>query len=554
MVLREPEGRAERALETVVFTTLCLGVALVGFKPLGNNDIGFHVRLGHEMLRSGFLPSGVDHLSYTADGAPYLDHEWLVQIAFAMLEDTGGVPLLVTVQGLLLAATFVGLYRALTGSVTVRSAIACTVLAVAATHFELRPHLVGWAFSVAYLHIERRARPLEMAALLALWANVHGGFVLGVLFACFTPCAEALRTRSVRPLRYATLFALAPLLNPFGWEIYAFGATIRRFTTFVGEWQPYEPTSPYLFVVAIGVALAARDAVRSRNLVDLGKVAVLALLAVTAMRNGIVALLYLAPAIERELVHLLEWAKPIGRAAAILALTAPTAALSVRCLVNDQAFRFELDGYSLPVAATEFLNANELPAPIFNDYNFGGYLAWKADRRYRLFVDGRLEIYGPTGVLEDYHELARWSSQAPALAMRHGIGTVIVRADRPVARALTDDPNFELVYFDSMAAIFVRRGSVPEVRRITNLTPDHVRRRERVDDSIADARYLLELNPATFGLHQVLAFQLARKGDYEGAREAMQTFFDVQPKGRTESADTRTMLARLRVRGLEVTR
>src|SRR5207237_402471 len=55
------------------------GAAVAHTGAIVSGDWGLHLLLGREIAQAG--PPRADHHSFTADGAPYPDHEWLAQVA-----------------------------------------------------------------------------------------------------------------------------------------------------------------------------------------------------------------------------------------------------------------------------------------------------------------------------------------------------------------------------------------------------------------------------------------------------------------------------------------
>ncbi|MCZ7582483.1 MAG: hypothetical protein M5R36_03640 [Deltaproteobacteria bacterium] len=230
--------------------------------------------------------------------------------------------------------------------------------------------------------------------------------------------------------------------------------------------------------------------------------------------------------------------------AAILAAMAGGVFLTV----ERQAFQFDVDLYSLPVRATEFINRHGLRGEMFNDYNFGGYLLWKSEPRRKVFVDGRLEVYGPGGQLDHYLRVSNGAPGWRQILDRYGVDWCVVRADRPIAKQLDESGIWEMVYFDYNAAIFLRQGAQPEIRRIPRFRPWGHRDRDNLDALLDEAHYLLGENPDFFGGYKMLAFVLFRKEDFSGALENMKRYLDLYPDG-MESGQTRDMLSALAQRG-----
>jgi len=121
-----------------------------------NNDIGFHIRLGSTTWEQGALPDP-DHHSFTADGARYLDHEWLPQIVFYWTDRLFGVTGLVAVKGLLLFLA-VGLVAWASRGRAPAVLLAVGVCAVVLfPRVQLRPHLVAWVLLGVFLALRRKS-------------------------------------------------------------------------------------------------------------------------------------------------------------------------------------------------------------------------------------------------------------------------------------------------------------------------------------------------------------------------------------------------------------
>ena len=54
----------------------------------------------------------------------------------------------------------------------------------------------------------------------------------------------------------------------------------------------------------------------------------------------------------------------------------------------------EIEASHFPSRAVDFLAQHHLPGPIFNHYDWGGYLIWRLHPEYPVFVDGRADLYG----------------------------------------------------------------------------------------------------------------------------------------------------------------
>ena len=162
------------------------------------NDLWWHLRAGEWMLAHRTIPQ-VDLFSYTQAGAPWVYQAWLAEVILAGVHRAGGVALLVAFGAVL---TLVGYGLALraakihTGANRRAAALAMLLgMIVGTPAWQVRPQLLSVALFGALMAVlyagpgaARRAgdAPLPRAAWLlpvgfALWANLHGGFIFGLL-------------------------------------------------------------------------------------------------------------------------------------------------------------------------------------------------------------------------------------------------------------------------------------------------------------------------------------------------------------------------------------
>jgi len=115
-----------------------------------------------------------------------------------------------------------------------------------------------------------------------------------------------------------------------------------------------------------------------------------------------------------------------------------------------------------PVAATDFLLRHRLPPQLFHYAAYGSYLIWAATPRYHVFVDPRIELY-PASLWETYHALSRGAPGWQHTLDTYGVNTLLLsRQDQPgLIAAVQVSPDWQQVYADPIAVIFVRQGKQP---------------------------------------------------------------------------------------------
>jgi hypothetical protein len=108
----------------------------------------------------------------------------------------------------------------------------------------------------------------------------------------------------------------------------------------------------------------------------------------------------------------------------------------------------------MPVRAVEVIRANGYTGPVYNDFNFGGYLIWSL--RKPVSIDGRSAFYGDEAIdrsVATWNAEPDWASD-PALT---SAGVVIGPVKSALIQVLRLDPRFKLVYEDKVAAVFIKR-------------------------------------------------------------------------------------------------
>jgi len=117
--------------------------------------------------------------------------------------------------------------------------------------------------------------------------------------------------------------------------------------------------------------------------------------------------------------------------------------------VNEEA-----QAKTLPVEAVTFLKQEQPAGPIFNSYNWGGYLIWELPE-YPVFVDGRTDLYDDA-FLREYLSLVFAQGNWEETLDKYGIKLVLIEPQSMMGQLLVERPGWEQVYLDEMATIFVR--------------------------------------------------------------------------------------------------
>ena len=457
-------------------------VLLQGTMMLRDTDTYWQLRVGQWILENRALPQ-VDVFSLTRAGAPWMSSSWLSQVLFAELYAAFGWGGLVAISALAIAATFALLTAVLARRLpaSYASMVAIMAFALSAQHFLARPHVLVMPLMVAWVAgliaaSDRRAAPsFALLPLIALWANLHGGFVLGL--ALMAPIALDALWNADAPRRvplalrwagFAVAAVAASCATPYGWNALLAAHKILdlgELLTLISEWAPVSFGTFGLFegclLALIGAALLSGLKLSpTRIVLALG----LLHMALNHTRNiEVFALLLpivLAAPVAAQLLPR-DVPAPSGAGttpywpATVLALLVACALGAAVATARDYR---PADGerYAAAIAALRDHHA----ARVFNDYGFGGYMIFAG---MAPFIDGRAELYGEQFALAHLHAT---SLADPAAFFRllddQRIDATIMYPTTPAARLLDHVDGWTRVFASDLAVIHVRTAPVSD--------------------------------------------------------------------------------------------
>jgi hypothetical protein len=445
---------------------------------LNDSDTYWQIAVGQWILDHQALPR-VDIYSFTKTGESWTSSSWLAQVLYAVSYNLAGWTGPVVLAASSIAATFALfahiLGRRISAGYAIMVAIAALVLSMG--HFLARPHvlvlpiMLAWAYGLMSASERGQAPSALLLPLLALWANLHGGFVFGlVLVGAFALDAlwnaERAQRRSVT-LRWAA-FGVGALLaccaTPYGWGSILAARRILdlgELLHLIYEWMPADFSKFGAFEMAI-LMLIAGALYGGVKLTPPRIALVLGLLhmALSHVRNvEIFALLLpivvLAPVASQFALRPAWSARngaPMSVVAAVIALLGGWTWL----LAANTAFA-PPQNHS-PAAAVDALMAHN-PKRVLNDLPFGGYLIW---RQIPVYIDGRAELYGETFEMAYYRAMQlKDVNELLNILNTWQIDAVLLTPFTPAASLLDHTAGWRRVYADSNAVLHVRTAGTP---------------------------------------------------------------------------------------------
>lgn len=483
-MLRRPPTFA--GLYTAAFVVAGWGV---GLRPLHDNGFLWHLRTGHLILDSG-IPRA-DPYSFTHPGRDWIAQSWLAELVYAAVDDVAGafgLRLLTAVATAVVGG--LAYFLAMRRSGEARRAAVLTglaLLSVGAVVSE-RPLLYGLlAFLGLVTMVElpdtRAGRwlPWMLPPLLWIWGNVHGSFVLGIVYLGLHVVGTWLEPDGMPPwegrsraLVVGTAAGLLLLLaNPYGVDLLLFpfhlvgqGEVLDN----VVEWQSPDFRAPrgwaYAAWLAAVLVTTARRGPWSRR--DLVVALPFLLLGLWSLRNmGIAALVTLPivagawrPARIPEPVR-----APIHWAFAGLLVVA-AAGLTLVAATDDD---YSLDRY--PTTTFERLDEAGLTGErLFTTDRWAGYVIATRWPEQHVFLDDRYDMYPAELFLEYLDVIAARPGWREPLD-RYDVCVAVVPDDAAITAALEVEPGWRRIADDAddegddeQAAAFVRDCATERAR------------------------------------------------------------------------------------------
>lgn len=480
-----PPARWLQPLLAFIISYLWLLVAAINPKFASTRfepDTLWHVANGQWMLDHGEILKQ-DVFSHTFTGQRWITLDWLSEILMALVYRLGGWDGLFLATSLVFSLTLAVFAARLQRYLAPYFVMVFTFLAFQmCLPFSARPQVFTWILLVVWVSnltdaVDRDQAPsFWNVPLMTLWANMHGGFVVGLALMgllMIEPLVSRLMARRWRDpvLHRWLLFALgsvaASLLTPNGFDLHQHIATVmlsdRLPIKLIQEWGSWQfqhlnwmgiwillifgtcllqgiRVPPFRALVFLAVFYAALSHMRNVNLVALLPPILLArVLAahwVNRPLNGIDRFIYRI--------------RPERQAATYIVALAILLAASV---LHHQRYPIEPDEKTTAKMAIDAVLAQGIKGPVFNTYNIGGSLIFRGIPTY---IDGRSNLYGGQ-YLKDYLKIQYLTSLEAVTRFVSDcrIGWTLLPVDAPLAVHLETVSGWRRIHRDEKYVVHV---------------------------------------------------------------------------------------------------
>jgi len=496
-----------RLLVAIVF----IAIFTMAVRLPADTDTWWHLRSGQYILENQTVPT-TDPFSHTRAGAAWIDHGWLAQVFWYSLYALGGWPGLSLGLAALVTLTFGLVWQVTPGNLYIRAFVMILGAITSAVIWVARPQMVSFLLAglvLVLLEKYKRAGSRWIYAfplIVLLWVNIHGGYaiafmllgvyIVGEIFNNLTGHSEdpVVAWPQLGPLLVvgAIGFALV-VVNPHGWQmwLYPFRTVgIGALRDFIQEWRSPDFhllfTWPFIGMLLLALAAMGRST-RRADWTDLAVLGLWTFWSLFAARNiglfGLLAVPALAryadaawgqylPGERKRVSRELEGTEktsqvPLVPSAPMSSFSSPrlnwillglvvfAALLKIGIALNPQeAIKAEQE--ALPAKAVEFIQQTKPAGPLFNSYNWGGYLIFKLWPDYPVYIDGRTDLYDDVFIRRYLDVVSGGEGWQQALA-EDGVNLVLIESDSTLARFLKGDPAWDTLYQDKMATVFARR-------------------------------------------------------------------------------------------------
>ncbi len=519
----------------LIFVALLVLLAYtsLSIRLLGDAGIGWHICTGQLILAAHAVPR-TDPFSSTMAGQPWFAWEWLYDVLVGGLDRAAGLNAVVVLTALIIALTFSWTFRLLLRRGTdLFVALVLVLLAASAAmiHFLARPHVVTWLLTVLWFWIlessgednegsfkgPRHTPSIWMLPLLmAVWVNVHGGFLLGfVLLGIYWLSAvwQWLRHRgdrfedaleNIRAGKRARdlaligmLSTLATFVNPYGWRLHVhiYRYLSNRFLMdHIDEFQSpnFHLVAQKCFAVVLMLTLVAlvvtrRDDRGSRMHLEHGLLVLFAVYSgLYASRNipvsALLLILVTGPWLSNAFQALAEtfarrrtgsgsqdpaFLRFLQRMQTIESSLRghlwPLAAIVLTCWIASCGGKLgpkllidaHFDSQRFPAGAVSYLQEQRVQESVFAPDYWGGYLIYRLYPQAKVVVDDRHDFYGED-FLKSYLKMMHVEPGWATFLREHGVDCVVVPKDSALATILAETGGWKAMYEDDVAVTFVR--------------------------------------------------------------------------------------------------
>jgi hypothetical protein len=475
--------------ENILTITIFIIILFLSFEQIKNFDIWWQLKTGEIIYSTGRIPKQ-EIFSYTRPGEIWINHEWLSQLIFFLSFKLSGLLGIVILKMGVLFTAFLIISKRNKLFMNGYSNVFSLIIIIMISHgtWLSRPIIFTFLFipSTLYLldlYFLRGKRILWLIPpIMLIWVNLHGSYIIGLLLiflytlnAVFTD-----RTNGVYLTKIFGVSLVATLVNPNTYKILIYPlqyATFNVHSKYIVEWQSPTFHTFSAFEGALLLSILVLAFSKSVNPLDFILILLFTHLGLFAFRNTALYALVAVPIISKytqplarhqiKLINFPEQSlKNFTISFSLAFLIFGTGLFGYASLKNSPLATGDsfIDRNLIPVDATEYLLENQESLSgynMFNNYGWGGYLIWRLYPTYKVFIDGRADVYG--NFIEEYQMVKTLNPGAPGIIKKYNVSLVIIKRSGPLDVYLSGRPNWKEIYSDHISVIYLKQDESEEV-------------------------------------------------------------------------------------------
>jgi hypothetical protein len=477
-------------IQDIFFIGIFLAVLSLGQRMLNlDGDLPRHLLMGNYILQNHSIPTS-ELFIYPYRNEPYIPHEWLTDVLFSLIFAFWKLPGIVAFAAVLMASTFTLLYSKLSNRLHFRLPVLILVawgMIATSLNWAARPHLVSmfllavWLLWTDDLRRGQKIPIWRFPLTMLLWSNLHGEFIAGMLVLLAYAAGWTLdylfdRSRTNlntgRNIWLALIFsAITSVINPSGlgpWISILGFVNNEYLMSRMLEANAPNFQSPEMRVLLGLLALSIFLLAIKRERLSTGQALLLAgfsAMSLIATRNihlyGIVAPFVLAETLDKTrnfpLIDRLESSLQSmeGGVKGFAWIVTSAIVLSSIAVLNDKVHGwYQFREPVFPVRAVEWVEDHPQQGNMFNELNWGGYIAFHLWPDELPFIDSMADTSGQ--VTRQYEAVITLQEGWHDVFQDHSIEWAMIPPRWPLAQELSS-LGWETVYQDPVAIIFVKR-------------------------------------------------------------------------------------------------
>lgn len=444
-------------------------------------DLWGHLRFGQDIWEQGRVHA-TDPFSYTAEGLPWINHEWLMEVLFYLiyhLFDSTGLLVFKALLGIFIVHLLSSIYFARAGNITVYLIVMALIIPVMAPGFMTRPHLATFLCLTLLVYVLQKffdgnQRIIKWVPLIMLvWVNSHGGVVAGMgIFGAIT-AVEAIRCYKTGErggtllLKYFLLSCVAVLINPYGYHLWLFFIHSLGMSRSISEWGPVPLTdlSHWQYKVLVLLFLSTFLLPTKKRVWEIGVIALAIVYGFRHQRHTVLTAILLAPYLLAHYGRWLQWdIKPyydrlsnhfhwtVQGVLGVFVVFMAGVQLNVYAADN---FKIRVDPFVYPTYAAQFMEANGLEGNLTVPFDWGEYMIWKSPNS-RVSIDGRFRTVYPENIIEMNQAFAYGKPEGLALLKDFPTILVMTKKNEAPHTFMETMPGWMKIYQDPISKLFIR--------------------------------------------------------------------------------------------------